>query len=310
MLTDSQEVRLNLHPPRHPWDEEEEESSGHLHGIGWWLALLVVLAALGGAVWYFHPVLAQQISFPGQVANLKDSLAATNKRMDAADQKTGALVSAWDAVNDQVNKLQSRVDSTIQLARKQTQQALEQTRRQLQAELDRRLHGMETRIIRVEVGRENDQSRVAKLEKQLDSLRQEYRGQVVRLEQERDQALDRVNHQLSGLDQKVQSDSHDLTAVRTQVDRRRLDFEAGVNHTKEIAPGVTLQISHTDVNYQRFDGYVFLMPDRRTIWIRRQSADSPVVLYNKEDGRSRELVITRVTKYSVVGYLLVPEHQG
>ena len=169
---------------------------------------------------------------------------------------------------------------------------------------------METRIIRVEVGRENDQSRVAKLEKQLDSLRQEYRGQVVRLEQERDQALDRVNHQLSGLDQKVQSDSHDLTAVRTQVDRRRLDFEAGVNHTKEIAPGVTLQISHTDVNYQRFDGYVFLMPDRRTIWIRRQSADSPVVLYNKEDGRSRELVITRVTKYSVVGYLLVPEHQG
>lgn len=309
MLTDSQEVRLNLHPPRHPWDEEEEESSGQ-HGLGWWLALLVVLAALGGAVWYFYPVLAQQTSLPGQIAGLKDSLAATSKRMDAADQKTGALVSAWDAVNDQVNKLQSRVDSTIQLARKQTQQAVEQARRQLQAELDKRLHGMETRIIRVEVGRENDQSRVAKLEKQLESLRQEYQGQVVRLEQERDQALERVNHQLSSLDQKVQSDSHDLGMVRTQVDRRRLDFEAGVHHTKEVAPGITLQVNHTDVNYQRFDGYVFLMPDRRTIWIHGQSVDSPVVLYSKEDGRSRELVITRVTKYSVVGYLLVPEHQG
>ena len=46
------------------------------------------------------------------------------------------------------------------------------------------------------------------------------------------------------------------------------------------------------------------MPDRRTIWLRGQSAQEPLTFYGASDGRKRELVITQVTRDSVVGYLL------
>jgi hypothetical protein len=71
-----------------------------------------------------------------------------------------------------------------------------------------------------------------------------------------------------------------------------------------------LQVNRTNVGYQRFEGWVFLMPDRRTIWVHDQGVQRPVEFYSREDRRPRELVITRVTKYSVVGYLLLPESKG
>jgi hypothetical protein len=51
---------------------------------------------------------------------------------------------------------------------------------------------------------------------------------------------------------------------------------------------------------------MWLAPDRRTIWLRNQSARQPFVFYGYQDGKKRELVITSVTSKSVQGYLLVP----
>jgi len=310
LLTESQDVGLNLHPPRHTWDEEEEEHRNRFRASALWIAVLLVAAALGGAAWYFYPVLEQQGALPAQLAGVKDTLATAGKRIDATDQRLSALIRAWDAATDQVTKLESKVNSNLQTARKQTQELVVQMQQRVQAELDKRVHGLETRVVRVEAGQESDQVRVAKLEKELASVREEYRQQLVRLEQERDRVVNRVDQQLTGLDQRVEGDTRDLAAVHTQIDRKRVDFEAGLNHSREVAPGITLQVNHTDVSYQRFDGWVFLMPDRRTVWVHSQNAQRPLVFYSKEDGRSREVVITRVTKYSVVGYVLVPENQG
>jgi hypothetical protein len=89
--------------------------------------------------------------------------------------------------------------------------------------------------------------------------------------------------------------------------RKRIDFELGVNHGRELAPGIDLQVSATNVPKQRFDGSVSLLPEQRTINIRGQGALRPVVFSVAEDKRPRQLVVTRVTRYSVYGYLLVPE---
>jgi hypothetical protein len=51
---------------------------------------------------------------------------------------------------------------------------------------------------------------------------------------------------------------------------------------------------------------MWLMPDRRTIWLKNQGAQEPIVFYGVKDGKKRELVITNVTKNSVTGYLLLP----
>ena len=62
----------------------------------------------------------------------------------------------------------------------------------------------------------------------------------------------------------------------------------------------------TNTAYRRVNGWLWLMPDRRTVWIRGQNVQQPVIFYTQEDPRLRELVITHVTKNSVAGYVLLP----
>ena len=71
-----------------------------------------------------------------------------------------------------------------------------------------------------------------------------------------------------------------------------------------------MDVSHTDVLHQRFDGWVWLMPGRRTMWIHGRGLQQPLMFYSDGDDRPRELVVTRVTKYSVLGYLLVPRENA
>ena len=88
---------------------------------------------------------------------------------------------------------------------------------------------------------------------------------------------------------------------------KRVGFSVSRNHSLELAPGISLGVTRTDASLHRVDGWMWLMPDRRTILLRGQAARVPVVFYGHRDGRKRELLITSVTKTSVTGYLLLPE---
>ena len=66
-------------------------------------------------------------------------------------------------------------------------------------------------------------------------------------------------------------------------------------------------VTGTDVASHRVDGWMWVMPDRRTIWLRDHSAYEPVIFYGRLDGKMHELVITSVARNSVRGYLLLPQ---
>jgi hypothetical protein len=48
---------------------------------------------------------------------------------------------------------------------------------------------------------------------------------------------------------------------------------------------------------------MWLMPDRKTIYLRKRSPDEPVVFYSMRDGKRRELKLTNITAGAVTGYL-------
>jgi len=86
----------------------------------------------------------------------------------------------------------------------------------------------------------------------------------------------------------------------------RVSFNVSRNHSQTLAPGISLGIDNTDVTDQRVNGWMWIMPDRRTIWLKDQPTHAPVVFYGYEDGKKRELLITQVTSSSASGYLLMP----
>ena len=82
-------------------------------------------------------------------------------------------------------------------------------------------------------------------------------------------------------------------------------FEVAANHSRQLAPGISIGLTSADTADQRVDGWMWVMPDRRTIWLRGQGAGDPVVFYGREDGRRRELVITSVSSRAARGYLVI-----
>jgi hypothetical protein len=66
-------------------------------------------------------------------------------------------------------------------------------------------------------------------------------------------------------------------------------------------------VDDTDVPDQRMNGWMWILQDRRTIWLRDQGIQDPLVFYGLWDGKKRELWIANVTPSSVTGYLIVPD---
>jgi LPXTG-site transpeptidase (sortase) family protein len=79
-------------------------------------------------------------------------------------------------------------------------------------------------------------------------------------------------------------------------------FFLSKQHSRQLAPGISIGVDDTDADSQSVKGWLWVMPDRHTIWLKNQPAHEPLVFY--QNGERRELMITRVTDSAVTGYLL------
>jgi len=106
-----------------------------------------------------------------------------------------------------------------------------------------------------------------------------------------------------------QQDRHDFDAYADKFAVKRIDFEVAKNHDSTVAPGISVTVNSTDVSYQRLNGSV-LASDGHTTWLRQLKVQEPVFLTSLVDGRTSELVMTRVNKNGAVGYVLVPAQES
>jgi sortase A len=83
----------------------------------------------------------------------------------------------------------------------------------------------------------------------------------------------------------------------------RIHFDVPVGHSRTLSPGISMGVTDIDVEAGTVDGWMWLMPDKRTIWLKGQRTDTPLTLFSAEDGQERDLVITSVSKDVATGYL-------
>jgi hypothetical protein len=148
-----------------------------------------------------------------------------------------------------------------------------------------------------------------KLQTEVATLREETARQAeqlrnVRSEMERDGS--NRDQQLVSLNQEVGRQSRDVESINNKLTVKRVDFEITRNHRQQLTDDLSLGITGTDVTHRRVTGWMWVMPDRRTIWLQKQAAQQPIVWYGYRDGKRREVVITNVAKNSVSGYVLLP----
>jgi LPXTG-site transpeptidase (sortase) family protein len=118
---------------------------------------------------------------------------------------------------------------------------------------------------------------------------------------------------IAGISQQLSDSADRAAATRSQPSNggvrkpaiRRVFFQVNVQHSRELVPGVLLRISRTDVSHRRVSGWMWVNSARRTIWLRDQKTLEPLVFYSHQEGKRREMMITRVTRSSVTGYLVL-----
>jgi len=293
-------------------DDDASSSHGVLHSLAW---LMLILVIAGGA-WYAFPILKQ---YKVEFAHLIGVQRVVDSMGDQV-KETNAKVQAWasdqQTLRDQFDKLRATTHSQLDAAVRRAEASSAQAYRRMESQIEERLQGVQTRLAHLESASDTEQTRIAKLQEELGQAQRDAaqaRSDVARQADELAAVRRQVeesgaarDRELAGVKQTQEASRRDVSAIEQKLAVQRVDFEVTKNHSRQLAEGISLGITGTDVSRRNVNGWMWVMQDRRTIWLKNQNAQQPVVFYGVQDGKKRELVITNVTKGSVTGYLLLP----
>ena len=263
---------------------------------GVWVVVLALAAVLGASAYYGHRALNNQNIQISQLFTSQATLSSLGQRVDSAEDKVLGLTDGWEGMGRRMTKIEAKVQGSLAQSRKYAETLTQQLHQQLSAELDARASTLDARLDQMESEQSAQSAHLARVE---DELKQEITS--VREENGRD---------FSGVRRQVETNSSDLSALSQRLDPKRVDFELNRGQTQELIPGVSLQITGTNAAYQRYRGSLWLLQDRRRLWLQDQSVHQPVRFFHKETEEPYELIVTDVTNKFVVGYLLVPVRPG
>lgn len=270
---------------------------------GAWVAILLLVIALVGMSGYGYLALRKNNISLSQLPGMARLVGTLGGRMDSTEAKLRDLAANWSGLAERVTALDQKVAASLSKSHQQTLALVAEAEGRMRAEMDNRTQVLDTRLAQVESNQAEDKSRLAQVESQMQS---EVAGLRQDLRQEMAGNRDATNRDLAALHQQVDQGQSDVHALTQQITRQRVNFEANRNSTVEIAPGVSLTVLKTNVSYQRFEGYLSLTNEGRTLWLRNAGMRQAMSFYSDQADRPYDLVVTRVNRDGVVGYLLVP----
>ncbi|MGH9805157.1 MAG: hypothetical protein ACRD4D_08280 [Candidatus Acidiferrales bacterium] len=273
-------------------NQELEQLQSRAHRL--WAAVIILFIALAGTSVYGYLTLTKHNLQLGALPGVQESMGLLGDRLAAAEASLSQWSVNWEAVEEKLGRLEGRVNSASVSARKQAQELVAQLHERMSTELDDRTRLLETRMERIEGDQELERARLAQLQEQL---------AAVRRDTGRD--LGAISSQVTLNEGRLNELDHE---IGQQALRDRVDFEIGTGYTREVAAGVSLHLTDADVSYQRVKGWVWLLPDRKTLWVKQLGIQQPLRFYRKDGSGNgaHELVITRVSKDGAAGYLLLP----
>jgi peptidoglycan hydrolase CwlO-like protein len=301
---------------RHDYEADLRWERSRRHHRVLTVFLILLAVCLAGAAWYAYPILGRHDSLLSQIPLTFTDLRKDISNLGEQAKSTGDKVDDWgnrqEELRGQLNKARADLAARVDSARKQASDASAALIQRARSDFATQVDSIKTQLAKIETSRESDREQIARLQEELAQVR----GQVNKQGQELASVQSSVTQNAASSDREFASvkstqkqDRQDFDAYADKFAVKRVDFEVAKNHDSTVAPGISVTVNSTDVSYQRLNGSV-LASDGHTTWLRQLKIQEPVFLTSFADGRTRELVITRVSKNGAVGYVLVPAQEA
>jgi hypothetical protein len=290
---------------------EVVEEVPHRGRILWGLVFLVI-AGLIGASWYGYRAIGTHSALLAQIPVLQQRANGTDGRLSSDERKENDWSNDQMSLMERMGDLIKTLSSDVKAARSQAKAAANQVEQRIREELNQGLQRLQGRVENVESVQRETQDRLTAAQTEISSLRQEISGlqkqnaeRVTELQQTQGN-VDRLNSQLATVNREVVAHTSSLDALNEEVERQPVTFEVSTKKTQQVAPGIYLTVSHTDVTHQKVDGWMQLADEGRFVWIRGLAAQQALTFIPTRENRTHEIVFTGVQEKGVTGYVLLP----
>ena len=310
-------TQRELNQTRHNLEDHVEASRTRLRVL--WAIVILLALVLGGTSWYAYrsiggiPHLAEQIN---QIPGLQRLAGAVDDRLKSVEGKMTDWANDQTSLTERMAKLEKTVSSTVssnvRAVRNQAQSAANEVGQRIRQEISQNLQRLQNRVESVESNQREAHDLLAAAQTEIGSLRQE----IVTLQNQNAERLaalqqtqtnvNRLNGQVVGINDQLVAHTDSLNALNDEVEREPHTFDLSTSRTRQVAPGIYVTVSHTDVAHQRVDGWVQLSDEGRIVWIRQLGAERAFPFFIRSDNRAYQLVFTSVLKNGATGYVLVP----
>jgi hypothetical protein len=260
--------------------------------IALWVMVAILASVLGALVYYGYRTVNTQNIRITEMFGRQGTSGTLDQRAEATESKLHDLTGVWQGVGQRVTTLEGKVAADAKSTRRYAEMLTQQLHQQITAEMDSRTSALDARLRQVESEEAGQRTQLAQVE--------------ANLKQEITAAQEANGRDLSGVRQQEESNAREVGALSQRLERQRIDFELGKGQTKELVPGISLQIRGVNTAHERYHGALSLLKDHRTVWLRDQSAHQPVRFFPIAGGEPYDLVVTDVSKKAVSGYLLAP----
>jgi predicted nucleic acid-binding Zn-ribbon protein len=271
-----------------------------------WPIAVVVVAAGVGIVWLGYPYLTKKVSAPTRQVAAQSQADTYGARLKAAEEKLIAWSNDKAGIMDRIAQVEKSMGAGIRRARSEATALVEGVKR----DMAQNMAAIQTRFVGIESAQNETHEQVARLQEDVASAQRdltaarEANTQLANQLMQIEQAQNSTQGQVSRLQNRMLESDNRVDALSYQVDRRRVNFELQKDQADELADGIHLTITRTDVAHQRIDGW--LQVAGRFVWLHDTHAQQPIPFTSDGEQRAYQLTFTRVVDGAAAGYLLLP----
>ncbi len=294
-------------------NEQQDEHESHEWHMKVLSALLgFLLVCIAGMIWWAYPTLTAQKKVFADIVSMQTVTDGISQRMNSAEASLKGMAAGLPALSNRVDQLQTTMKTNLQIARNQAQAAATQVGQRIREDVSRSVQAIESRLTAVESNQKEASAHVGQLQDQIAGLKRE----LAAMREENSAASEKIKEltdaqqtsrsDLSGLTEKVATGQAALHTLSNRIDRKRVDFELQNRRTSQISPGISLTLKRTNTGKQEIDGILQAGADASGLPIRGQGVQKPFLFYPPGETRPAELVLTKVSKNGVSGYVMMP----